>query len=629
MSTRRSQIGEPTPTPRRSGRIASVARSNASDVQSQTTTTPRARGRGKAALPGVKARQSNAYGAAGRLGAAEELSVTATGFAQAFESQRETAVARDAVRPSMFQYAMAISDRGSPAPDHLSQSDIASALPNEHADEDLNSIPEEDSPTPSNIDTSKSFGLVHEAGMMRGPPIRPNGFAPAPAPHPPIVLEPEESVEPGPSLLSRILNGAARFKWWLLGALILVSLSLLGHQLACEPSVIGVREALQNRVSDGMHDIADWISSPGAHSSYATSSASSDQYMSRRVNQLEKSLDALKQTLPRDIVLTRNKDGTVDVPEELLRAIASRMASEGLQYGDQTESQDWSHWYKKNKKQIDQWFYTQFDEHSIKVASREETITLLKEHFTKHEKEIEKQIAKAMKAASLSGAYRPNADELRLQGFAETMIAQNIQIMDRTVNFLSPGHGARVIPYYTSSTWTPPELFFKRAWRNMVTTYDRRGPITALDHWNEPGECWCAAPDDRNKGLAQLSIGLAEPIYPKKVTVEHISKDASLSIETAPKEIELWVAANSLAVDALQSSPSAPQCSDGPKGWLCLGKFNYNIHAANNIQTFNMDLDLHSHGPVQKAMVRVTSNWGADHTCIYRVRLHGDRADGA
>jgi SUN domain-containing protein 1/2 len=39
------------------------------------------------------------------------------------------------------------------------------------------------------------------------------------------------------------------------------------------------------------------------------------------------------------------------------------------------------------------------------------------------------------------------------------------------------------------------------------------------------------------------------------------------------------------------------------------------------VQTFM--LDAATTQPVDQVMVRVTENWGADHTCIYRVRFHG------
>jgi SUN domain-containing protein 1/2 len=70
-----------------------------------------------------------------------------------------------------------------------------------------------------------------------------------------------------------------------------------------------------------------------------------------------------------------------------------------------------------------------------------------------------------------------------------------------------------------------------------------------------------------------------------------------------------------------QYSHRSGVCQDGPVGWKCLGSFTYNIHGSNHQQTF--DLDAQSSVPVNKVMLRVLSNWGADHTCMYRARLHG------
>ncbi|EEH34134.2 hypothetical protein PAAG_05183 [Paracoccidioides lutzii Pb01] len=55
-----------------------------------------------------------------------------------------------------------------------------------------------------------------------------------------------------------------------------------------------------------------------------------------------------------------------------------------------------------------------------------------------------------------------------------------------------------------------------------------------------------------------------------------------------------------------------------------VGRWQYNIDGRHHIQRFNLDAVIDMPAVrVQKVVFRVKSNWGAAHTCLYRVRLHG------
>jgi SUN domain-containing protein 1/2 len=110
-------------------------------------------------------------------------------------------------------------------------------------------------------------------------------------------------------------------------------------------------------------------------------------------------------------------------------------------------------------------------------------------------------------------------------------------------------------------------------------------------------------------------------MFPLQVTIEHVpmSMMPDKKITNAPRHVELWVESDYSA--QYQYSHRSGVCQNGPVGWKCLGSFTYNIHGSNHQQTF--DLDAQSSVPVNKVMLRVMSNWGADHTCMYRARLHG------
>lgn len=85
-----------------------------------------------------------------------------------------------------------------------------------------------------------------------------------------------------------------------------------------------------------------------------------------------------------------------------------------------------------------------------------------------------------------------------------------------------------------------------------------------------------------------------------------------------------------LIMDLLRrSNPNEPESaySDDPilgQNFYRIGKVEYDIHSPDNVQTFKLNtiVDV-STIRVDKVVFRVTSNWGAKHTCIYRFKLHG------
>jgi hypothetical protein len=140
------------PTPRRSMRAATVAKSVA---QSAVSVTPSRRS--KVGLPKLTARQSTAYGSAGRVVSAEELEVPDTGFTNAFDNHRGTAATR--------ADASVLGNNNGGSPSHTP----TGAFPFTQAYESDNDEPQHDydPAEESAADTSKSYGMMREAGMMR------------------------------------------------------------------------------------------------------------------------------------------------------------------------------------------------------------------------------------------------------------------------------------------------------------------------------------------------------------------------------------------------------------------------------------------------------------------------------
>ncbi|KAL4779354.1 hypothetical protein BJX76DRAFT_91314 [Aspergillus varians] len=234
-------------------------------------------------------------------------------------------------------------------------------------------------------------------------------------------------------------------------------------------------------------------------------------------------------------------------------------------------------------------------------------------------------------------------------------------------NFLSIGHGVIVDPYMTSPSVGRQLTWFQNFYMWLAGHKHLRPqpPLAALTPWEDFGECWCSAP---RKGMTQLAILLGRRIVPEDVVVEHLPKAATIRPEVAPQQMELWVryryvgkgarpyrwsfssllrgypeniaGQDSLAPDRkLLRGPvmealrlawrgeSDEAFSDdkllGPDFYR-IGKWTYDINESSHIQKFPVAALIDSDElRVDKVVFRVISNWGANETCIYRLKLHG------
>ncbi|KAK2867927.1 hypothetical protein FQN49_003337 [Arthroderma sp. PD_2] len=253
----------------------------------------------------------------------------------------------------------------------------------------------------------------------------------------------------------------------------------------------------------------------------------------------------------------------------------------------------------------------------------------------------------------------------------------------RRANFFALGMGALVDPYLTSPTKSSTGGFMQRFHRYAAGIRPGPPPVAALTQWDEVGDCWCAA---TTNGKAQLAVLLGRPIVPDEVIIEHIPREATLDPGSAPQTMEMWaeyklapprVARKRNSAPSTSRSPSSlppsdpsdlPDASDLPSDPLAdpptpsdhqslyttvmdglktvypddhpstysndialgpsffrVGTWTYDINAEHHIQRFRLQavIDL-PNARVQRVVVRVTSNWGGrQHTCLYRVRLHG------
>jgi hypothetical protein len=196
------------------------------------------------------------------------------------------------------------------------------------------------------------------------------------------------------------------------------------------------------------------------------------------------------------------------------------------------------------------------------------------------------------------------------------------------INFFSPHQGATIDLAHTGYTYAGDVSWFRYALDSVLGhapgPWRANPPIRALLPWAGNGECWCASP--ARNGALSLGVVLNVPVYPRVLAIDHIAKEFALEPRTAPRVLQFW----GLATDKVDENvwAESEKCDrklkpDG-RGWLCLGKMNYDIQSGETTQ--KLSLARYGNEPpfrVEKVVVQVLENWGREYTCLYQVKLEG------
>jgi hypothetical protein len=196
----------------------------------------------------------------------------------------------------------------------------------------------------------------------------------------------------------------------------------------------------------------------------------------------------------------------------------------------------------------------------------------------------------------------------------------------KKINYCSAGNGAAVDPYLTSPTKQKQFNYIQRLFLGIagIQKYQSNPPLAALRSWEEVGDCWCAAAGQR---YTQIGVLMHEMIYPTEVVIEHAPSDTSPTPGTAPKELEVWADFSHLSAEESVDAgvDKLPHDTVLPRSFARIGSMTYKAgEGVAPVQTFKLDINQElKQYSTRKVVFRATSNYGAEHTCFYRVRLHG------
>ncbi|ORY58030.1 uncharacterized protein BCR38DRAFT_353558 [Pseudomassariella vexata] len=226
----------------------------------------------------------------------------------------------------------------------------------------------------------------------------------------------------------------------------------------------------------------------------------------------------------------------------------------------------------------------------------------------------------------------------KVEAMAKAGIRSQLEELETQVNFFSQFGGAVIDPTYSSKAWIPQKKTWKgKSWLDQdgyMSGYRPKKPIEALHPWHQEGECFCAdaGPKGTGVGTNNISVNIPRDVIPQYLVVEHILPGATLDPGAMPRNIEIWASFDEVDLRKTVSGWSANQWPQAQEektlgsDFVKIGHMVYEkSYTGDGVQVFKFsNALLEMKAASSHVHVRAIDNYGADHTCFYRLRLFGN-----
>ena len=274
---------------------------------------------------------------------------------------------------------------------------------------------------------------------------------------------------------------------------------------------------------------------------------------------------------------------------------------------------------------------------SIEVWMRDEIQKLVNQNSLNKDISVDHVSISPSKSSSKKSVPTSSLSLTKIQAMIDESIEIGRADMTGKHDFASLRSGANII--YTGSRQTSSSLVENLPLGNQLMAklglrFYGNGPSAALEPTfpqGSLGQCWSFETEGERKEItikewaidesefenepdrgifSTLAVKLANPIYVKSVAIEHAPMAALKNRSTAVRKFRVI----------------GFQTDDASREPLLLGTFEYNSQDEEFLQEFEVDTKLENGRPIPKlasVVLAIDSNWGADYSCLYRFRVHG------
>eukprot|EP01087_Luapelamoeba_hula_P018097 TRINITY_DN5786_c0_g1_i1.p1 TRINITY_DN5786_c0_g1~~TRINITY_DN5786_c0_g1_i1.p1 ORF type:complete len:578 (-),score=68.11 TRINITY_DN5786_c0_g1_i1:52-1785(-) len=189
--------------------------------------------------------------------------------------------------------------------------------------------------------------------------------------------------------------------------------------------------------------------------------------------------------------------------------------------------------------------------------------------------------------------------EARVRAIVDAMLTVYEADKTNMTDYALASMGGRILIAQTSQR-------YRQSFGDQLRGTTSQHPSVVLTPDNSPGQCFAFAGQE-----GHVTIELPMDVHITAVTLDHIPAAIAPDISSAPHTFQVY---------GIGRKP------DGQGEFEFLGQFNYDA-TGRAVQVFHVQPQL-SQRAYRRVLVQIKSNHGnPDFTCLYRVRIHGDKAN--